>query len=286
MPAELTVSRATLEDWRQVEEWAAQEEWNPGLRDTACFQPTDPAGFFLGRLRGRPVSAVSVVTYSDRFAFLGYYLVDPGHRGRGIGMATWRTALPHAGDRVIGLDAVPAQEAVYERSGFTSAHRTVRCAGRPPRTRAGDPVADAGVRPVTGADLDAITAYDQRCFPAERRAFLDRWLTVEGHTAYVSRHDGRVTGYGVMRHARDGQRIGPLFADTAEVAAGLFDALAGHLGTDDDVYMDIPETHEKAQFLAASRGLKPRSYTVRMYAGPVPPTEAERAFGVTSLELG
>ncbi|AXK34071.1 GNAT family N-acetyltransferase [Streptomyces armeniacus] len=284
MNTELTVSRATLEEWRQVEEWAADEAWNPGRGDTACFHPTDPDGFFLGRLGGRPVSAVSVVTYSDRFAFLGYYLVDPEHRGRGLGMATWRTALPHAGERTIGLDAVPAQEAIYRRSGFTSAYRTVRCAGTPPRTDGAAP--KAPVQPVTPDDLDALAAYDRQCFPADRRAFLGRWLTAEGHTAYVSRQDGRVTGYGVIRSARDGQRVGPLFADSPAVAEALFDTLTGHLDGGEEVYLDIPEPHEHAQTLAASRGLEPRSHTVRMYTGPVPPTGTDRTYGITSLELG
>lgn len=61
MTGELVVSRATPDDWRLMEQWAADEGWNPGRGDSECCHPTDPAGFFLGRLDGRPVSAVSVV---------------------------------------------------------------------------------------------------------------------------------------------------------------------------------------------------------------------------------
>ncbi len=130
---ELAVTAASSEDWHQVAQWAADEDWNPGLGDTACFHPTDPAGFFLGRRAGRTVSAVSIVTYSDAYAFLGYYLVHPDHRGQGLGLATWRAAFPHAGVRTVGLDAVPAQQATYRRAGFTPAHDTIRYAGRPLR---------------------------------------------------------------------------------------------------------------------------------------------------------
>lgn len=287
---ELTVSTASLEEWDQVVEWAAEEDWNPGHRDASCFHPTDPAGFFVGRLGGRIVSAVSVVAYSPAYAFLGFYLVHPDHRHRGLGIATWRAALPHAGNRTIGLDAVPAQQATYERSGFTAAHRSVRWTGRPGRpgrpAGSAELAAAAAIVPVTEAHLDAITAYDRQCFPAERREFLGRWLSAGGHAARAVLRDGAVTGYGVIRPARTGRRIGPLFADTAEDAEALLDALTSSLGPGEPVFIDIPETHEAATALAQARGLAPGSHTVRMYQGPVPPIRTECTYAVTSLELG
>ncbi|MEE1813496.1 hypothetical protein PUR59_00305, partial [Streptomyces sp. SP18ES09] len=41
-------------------------------------------------------SAISVVTYDPSYAFLGFYLVRPGLRGLGHGLATWRAALAYA----------------------------------------------------------------------------------------------------------------------------------------------------------------------------------------------
>ncbi len=284
MTGELVVSRATLDDWRLMEEWAADEGWNPGRGDTDCFHPTDPAGFFLGRREGRPVSAVSVVRYSARYAFLGYYLVHPEHRGRGLGLATWRQAVPHAGERTVGLDAVPAQAATYRRSGFAAAHRTVRFGGRPVQGRGRVP-AGTQIMPVTPERAEAVAAYDRECFPADRAPFVGRWLTAAGHTACAAVRDGRLTGYGVIREAREGYRVGPLFADTAEDAEALFDALAAHAQSG-EVFIDVPEHNEAALCLVAERKLTPSFETVRMYTGPVPPSRTERAFGVTSLELG
>ncbi|MCB5907786.1 GNAT family N-acetyltransferase [Streptomyces pinistramenti] len=279
---QLTVGAASLDEWREIAEWAAQEEWNPGLGDTECFHPTDPAGFFTGRLGTRTVSAVSVVNYSADFAFLGYYLVHPDHRGTGLGLATWRAAVPHAGRRTIGLDAVPAQQATYARAGFTAVHDTLRYAGRPEAPAALDPDAV----PFTAAHLDAVAAYDRRCFPAGRHGFLSRWLTAPGHHTRVLLRAGRVAGYGVTRPARSGHRIGPLFADTPEDAAALFDSLTAAAGPGGEVFLDIPEPRQAAQALATGRGLTACSHTVRMYTGPVPPVEEELTFGVTSLELG
>ncbi|MYT33999.1 MULTISPECIES: GNAT family N-acetyltransferase [unclassified Streptomyces] len=279
---ELAVAAAPLDLWHEVVGWTADEGWNPGEGDITRFHPTDPGGFFLGRRGDRTVSSLSLVNYSDDYAFLGYYVVAPDLRGQGLGLATWRAALPYAGSRTIGLDGVPAQQATYRRAGFTPAHDTLRYTGHPAPGAALSP----HTHPVTAAHLDAIAAYDRRCFPADRREFVTRWLTAPSHTARVHFRDGQVVGYGVLRPARSGHRIGPLFADTRETAEALFDALTAHLDPDDEVTLDIPEPNVPAHTLATTRGLTPRSHTVRMYTGPVPATDASHTFGVTSLELG
>ncbi|MFJ8199353.1 GNAT family N-acetyltransferase [Streptomyces sp. NPDC096152] len=280
VPEDLVVTRATLQDWPVISGWAADEGWNPGLSDGPAFFAQDPDGFFLGRVDGDPVSAISVVHHGPDYAFLGCYLVRPELRGRGHGLATWKTALAHAGTRTIGLDGVVAQQDNYRRSGFELAHRTVRFSGPAPRT-----AAPSDVRPAGPADVEAVIAYDALCHPAARPRFLAHWLTTPGHRALVRRTGAGITGYGVLRPARDGLRIGPLFADTAEDARALFAALtAGVEGH--QVSVDVPETNRAGIALAEDAGLTPSFETARMYTGPVRPHARERIFGVTTLELG
>lgn len=286
-----TVGPASPADWDQVVAWTAQEGWNPGRGDAACFRTADPAGFFVGRRDGRIVSAVSVVTYSPDYAFLGYYLVHPDLRGTGLGLATWTAALPHAGRRTIGLDAVPAQQSTYLRAGFAPAYANVRYTGRP-HPPAAAPRTPGDLVPIDATHLDAIAAYDGSCFPAERRAFLAGWLTAPGHTGRVLLQDGAVTGYGVIRPAHQGRRVGPLFADTPQAAAALFDALttatgsSSGAGSADEVVIDIPDLHPAAATFATARGLTATSSCTRMYTGPVPPTRTEKVYATTTLELG
>lgn len=90
----------------------------------------------------------------------------------------------------------------------------------------------------------------------------------------------------MIRPARSGHRIGPLFADTPEDAAALFDALAAAAGPGAEVVIDVPETAAATQELALGRGLVPVSRSTRMYTGAVPPVRQERIHGTTSLELG
>ncbi|MDF3141729.1 MULTISPECIES: GNAT family N-acetyltransferase [unclassified Streptomyces] len=279
-PEDLVVTRAGLDDWPVIRGWAAGEGWNPGLADGPAFFAEDPDGFFLGRIGGEPVSAISVVNYGTDYAFLGHYLVRPDLRGRGHGLTTWKTALAHAGNRTIGLDGVVAQQDNYRRSGFELAHRTVRFSGIAPASEV-----PADVRVVRSEDIEDITAYDATCTPADRPRFLAHWLTGTGHHAVVRRTGDRVTGYGVIRAGHDCPRIGPLFADTAEDARALFAALTAE-PAGREVAIDVPEPNAAGVALAEAAGFSPSFETARMYTGPVRPYAEERVFGVTTLELG
>jgi hypothetical protein len=280
-PGRLTISRATLDDWRVVTGWAADEGWNPGLGDTPSFFAQHPEGFFVGRLDGEPVSAVSVVNYGRVYAFLGFYLVRPDQRGRGFGLATWQAGLAHADGRTVGRDGVPDQQDNYRRSGFAREYGTLRYIGA--LSAVGAP--DRHVRPVEAAGLRALLAYDGACLPADRPRFLESWLAAPGHRALARVVDGRLTGYGVLRPGRDALRVGPLFADTRADAEALLDALVAE-ADGGPVAMDVPESNAEAVALAEARGMKPTFDTARMYTGPIREFAQERVFGVTTLELG
>ena len=99
-------------------DFANKEGWNPGIHDAETFYLTDPHGFFVGLWDGVPVSSISAVAYGDSFGFLGFYLVQPQFRGRGLGTEIWKRGLQHLAGRNVGLDAVLAQQKLYETPGI------------------------------------------------------------------------------------------------------------------------------------------------------------------------
>ena len=85
---------------------AAAEGWNPGVHDAATFFAADPEGFLVGRLDGRPVGCISAVSYGGTFGFVGLYIVEPEHRGKGHGLALWQAGMARLVGHNVGLDGV------------------------------------------------------------------------------------------------------------------------------------------------------------------------------------
>ncbi|MFD2271530.1 hypothetical protein ACFS07_11130 [Undibacterium arcticum] len=58
--------------------------------------------------------------------------------------------------------------------------------------------------------------------------FLRCWINQPQSTALGILRNGTLAGYGVLRSCRSGYKIGPLFADSPELAEHLFLALKAH----------------------------------------------------------
>ena len=278
--ATLTVRPMTDGDLDRVIAWAAAEGWNPGLDDAAPFRAVDPTGLLVGTIGGEPVASITVVRYPGDFAFLGFYIVRPEHRGKGYGLAIWRAGLAHGRGCNIGLDGVVAQQDNYRRSGFSLAHRNVRYCGTVDAAMSAEPT----LVPLSEISLEGLGTFDRRFFPAERQAFLRQW-TSEPRRGYALLRDGEIGGYGVVRACRTGSKIGPLFAADRRDAELLFTALAAAAPAQ-PLSIDLPEPNADARRLAETFGMVPVFETARMYTGADPGLPLNRIYGITTFELG
>jgi hypothetical protein len=278
--AGFVVRRMTRGEADLIRGWAAAEGWNPGVYDAGCFYAADPEGFFLGELAGETVACLSCVAYDDAFGFLGQYIVRPGFRGRGYGLAVWRAGMAHLGGRNVGLDGVLAQVGNYERSGFAVAHHHIRFQGE-----GGGPT-PAGVVRLSEVPFEDVLAYDRRCFPAPRPGFLRGWVRLPESVALGCLRDGRLAGFGVARRGVDGFKVGPLFADDLAAAERLLRGLAAEVGG--PFCLDIPDDSENpaAGQLVGRFGMRELFRTARMYTRGRPQVDAGRVFGITTMELG
>lgn len=282
-PAELSIGRAGKPS--EVEAihvaWAAAEGWNPGLHDAAAFFVADPEGWFVGRLGGLPVAAGSAVRYGDAFAFMGFYVVEPSHRGRGFGLALTHARLEHLGDRTTGADGVVENLEIYRRIGLELAWINARRVVEDPSVLA---PARATV-PLDAVSTDALVAYDLAgAFPAARRAFLDTWRSMPESVGRAVVEGGELRGWGLRRRCRAGWKVGPLFAEGPEMADALLrDVVAD---ADGPVTIDVPGVNADAVALADRFGLPTVFETGRVYRNGVPVIDSTRQYGVTSLELG
>ena len=277
-----TVRPMTRQELDTGIEWAAAEGWNPGLYDADSFYAADTTGFWLGLLQDEPVGMVSAVKYGRDFGFIGFYMVRPEYRGHGYGLALWNTAVRALQGRLVGLDGVVAQQHNYRKSGFSLTYNNVRYQGHSKAAAPHDP----SIVPVAALAFADLQAYDAAFFPGDRSAFLRSWATQQGSTALALVQHGQCVGYGVIRPCRSGFKLGPLFADSADIADRLLRALMASIPASSLVQLDVPHVHSAAVALAQSHGMQPVFETARMYTGPAPALPLERVFGVTSFELG
>jgi len=280
MTFEIAVGSA--DDVQRMARWAGDEGWNPGNTDAHAFFVADPGAFLIGRLDSEPVVCISVVKYGAAFGFLGFYIARPAVRGKGYGIKVWQAGVARLGGRNVGLDGVVAQQANYRKSGFRLAWNNVRHEGAP---GAAQPPADVSLVDARSVAFDKLAAYDRRFFPEARDSFLASWISLPERAAIVAERDGKLTGFAVMRACQAASRVGPLFADSPEIAAALVSALAAKTGAT-AVAIDMPDINKKTSNLADQLGLKPAFETARMYTGPDPKVDLGGLFGVTSLELG
>jgi hypothetical protein len=263
-------------------DWAALEGWNPGLHDADCFYEADPDGFFIGMLNDEPVGCISAVSYGESYGFIGFYIVKPSYRKRGFGIPLWKKAMEHLSGRNIGLDGVVAQQDNYKKSGFQLAHRNIRYEWRSTR----DQKAAQGITELSQVLSEDLLKYDAKLFGNRRDSFLECWISRPGNVALGIVQKGKIQGYGVLRRCRHGFKIGPLFAESADLAETLFLALTADLPVDTPTFLDVPEVNPQAMRMAEKYGMTKAFETARMYTQQAPRVPLHQWFGVTTFELG
>lgn len=260
-------------------QWARQEGWNPGLRDGECFHTADPEGFMVAELDGQPVGTISAVRYDDTFGFIGFYIVKEGERDHGYGTPLLLAAMKRLNGCNVGLDGVLERVEGYRRLGATLAFQTMRYEG------VGGGSTPPGLQPLGSLPFEQVTAYDRQCFPAPRQIFLKKWIHQAGATSLAFCEGGDLKGYGVIRPCFHGHKIGPLFADTAEIAENLFQGLSAVV-PGQPLFLDIPEHNQEAVLLVNRHRMNPGFCCGRMYSQGEPDIQLKKVFGGTSLEIG
>jgi hypothetical protein len=173
----------------------------------------------------------------------------------------------------------------YARGGFVFSHRDMRFRTDVPEHHLSTPANDEDIVRLTTVQFDQVLDYDRTCFPAVRSTFLEGWISQPDALALGLLRDGKVSGYGVVRHCMEGCKIGPLFADDVRAAEALYTHLA-NFAAGGPLFLDVPENNAAAIGLAQQHRMVEVFGCARMYLGPAPALAHEHIFGVTTFELG
>jgi GNAT superfamily N-acetyltransferase len=284
LPDGFTLGPMSPEEVAVLDDWAADEGWNPGLADLVIAWELEPDAFIALRRGDDLAGGGTIFSYGSRFGFMGLFIMRPELRGAGLGTILWHRRLELLRARLeqnatIGMDGVFAMVPFYERGGFSLAYRDLRFEG------VATGVADPAAIRLGAADLAELARFDSFHFPAPRAGFLERWLTQPGGHAVGLRERDVLVAYGVSRPCRSGHKLGPVFADRADLAERVVADLISRV-EGGRVQIDIPEPNEAGLELAGRFGLTESFGCARMYHGPAPGLPLQRIFGVTSLEFG
>jgi hypothetical protein len=279
--ANVKISNITKIEFQTAVDWAQTEGWIPGIHDIDSFYDTDPTGFYAAKLGVEIVGTFSVVKYSKDYAFAGFFIVRPDMRGTGVGLAIQHFIDTQFASFNVGIDGVLAMQEKYSRVGYKWAYGNERYAGIAKAAEL-----DSHCQKISASDFENIVKFDAKFFPTERKKFLKSWLTQKDATALLAKDDNsKLSGYGVVRKCFQGNRVGPLFAETPEIAKRLFDSLTASVAGQ-EIFIDVPTVNAAALQLALSKGMKPAFTTARMYTKQAPNLPLDKIYGVTSLELG
>lgn len=266
-------------------DWAAEEGWNPGIYDIEAFWAADHQGYMGCFLGEELIAGGSIVSYSGAYGFMGLFIVKPGYRGKGIGQKLWYLRRQKLLDKLsqgapIGMDGVVAMQPFYEKGGFRIAFRDERY----------ESVGQifplhANIMQALPSEEKELYTYDQSCFGFDRSAFLKKWLQLPESRVFVYKDKTRISGYAVLRKSQSGFKVGPLFANSPDVAEALYQACLNSV-PDELVYMDIPMNNMNALSLMTKYGATSIFECARMYHGPEPQIDMNRVYGITTFELG
>lgn len=275
-----------------VTDWARREGFAPGLGDVGIYRHTDRQGLWVGWLGGERIGCIAGVRYNAAYGFIGLFLVEPGHRGRGHGLQLWRHALAHLDDlRCIGLEAATDRVADYAGWGFQAASPTGRWQRISDGGSADAPTAATPWRLLEGHAIPerAVQWFDAQREPSPRPHFLSQWLNHPAGTVLALLDgQGDCHGFGRIRpcllRRGEGWRVGPLMAETPAAARVLLQGLLErHPGV---VLIDVPGANPAATALVEQLGFSRLSETLRMYRGETPAVSLEDVYGLACLELG
>lgn len=266
-------------------QWAEEEGWNPGPNDAKVYWETDPEGYYGYYSQGELIAGGSIVSYDGDFGFMGFFIVKPEFRSRGIGRELWyqrRDMLISRLDEnaTIGMDGVVAMQKFYQKGGFEIAFKDFRYEVIGKVYEVNEQISE-----ISAEDINAVMELDKKCFGFPRPQFMIPWINLPGNKTFKYVENGELKGFAIVRKANSGYKICPLFAENELIAENLYRACMTAVAGE-PIYLDIPEINTAAHKLVEKYNAKYVFECARMYRGKPPLVELDKVYGITTFELG
>ncbi len=240
------------------------EGWGHLEEDFERFLFLDPAGCYVAWQGSKRAGIVTSVSYGNQ-SFLGNLIVQKEMRGRGIGVKLMEYVIDHLdrrGMKTIELDGVFKAVQTYRILNFKDKYLSMRFV-RPAAE-------DRHDMELQGADctedIGTILRFDREKTGMDRSRFLEHLLKRHANTTYMRFWQG-ITAYAVVRErANKVLHIGPMVAESENVASDLLAAICMKHGNR-DLTIGVPCISAAALKMVVQRGFLHRPPSLRMYRG-------------------
>ncbi len=227
---------------------AERAGWNQTSEDIELMNMNAKGGTFIAmyRLNGHDISLGSgvVLPVSDHLSWIGMILVHQELRRQGIAGAMMRTCLSHIRlqqkQAIIGLDATPLGKQVYESLGFKDSFLIWRSVINTKQQKS-----KVSTFQFIPFDLQKVLDYLSKIGYMERQRIVQILATIPDSYNLMITHEGKISGFALSRPGRLKPFIGPVIADSKELAYALLMKALTHWENNGfgEVFMDIPEYH-------------------------------------------
>lgn len=252
-------------DWRRI--LASGEAY--GLRD-----------------RDTLIASSAILPYGSSFGWICMILVTGGERRRGHAMRLMQNCIERLEQRglIAGLDATPAGRTVYLQLGFEDIYPLSRLYAAQVSIER-NPPAGAAIEPLSATDWPRVLYYDAAAFGGDRASLLIALQHDRPDLAFVARREGALVGYAFGREGRFATQIGPIVADTPDVARDLSLATLGSIRG--PVMIDVPDHQREFYSWLVQCGFEKQRGFTRMLQGRSKPFDRPHLImAITGPEFG
>jgi GNAT superfamily N-acetyltransferase len=243
--------------------------WNQTEADWRRFLAAGAEGCFVAEIDDAVCGTAATISFEGRFAWVGMVLVDPAHRGRGIGTTLLQKAIAYldtAGIPTIKLDATPAGKPIYQKLGFLTEYEIERWIVRRPTellpAKGASPTDQALPAPL----LERVLKADREVFGADRSALLRSIYSDSPQLADGLWNAGSVEAYSFGRRGSFADHLGPWVAANEESARRMLEQFLSR-SRRETVVVDCSMNRPSAKKLLQEFGFAHSRPLTRMYRG-------------------
>ena len=243
------------------------ENWNQTEEDWLFLIRNNPKYCLVAVLENMVIGTVTAMNYQEKVAWIGMMLVAKKYRGLGVSKILLNNIIKDL-DKCdsIKLDATPAGVPVYKKLGFAAEFKIDRMvfSGLDEEILDQDDTGAFEISNISCNDINKTVLMDKMIFGVERSELLHYLLKNKAEIGFQIKQGNILKGFVLGREGSNYLQIGPLFADSFQIAKWLLNCVLNKVRAKSLLVDVLADQQEFKKWLLFKKFKHQRSFT-RMY---------------------